>query len=362
MPWRLRYLMAKDAKFKKGALKIFLDEVFGLLRRLAGAGPKAQCGAMTSVQRFGSALNLNVHFHALVLDGAYDGAIFKRAAPPSPEDLQDLVERVSQKIVKLARRMGYPLDLEEGMGGAAEEPEATLFDTVQAASIRGMLAFPSPQGGLKRVRLLGKRDYEPQPAKKMCAQHRGFSVHAQVRISGNNREGLARVCRYVLRPPFSVERLALDESGHVVYQLRKPRADGATHLIMEPVEFVEKMAALVPPPRVHLVHYHGVLGPNSRWRKRKAEAQEREGKPQGSKKRRRDWAELLQKTFGVDVLGCAKCGGKMKLIAMIKKAATIRKILTSMGYDVDAVEAASDALVPRAGPDPPEAQWNFPQE
>ena len=130
---------------------------------------------------------------------------------------------------------------------------------------------------------------------------------------------------------------------------------------MEPVEFIEKLSALVPPPRSHLVHYSGVLAPNSKWRRQKKDEEERKGpeRADGGKKRRRDWAELLQKTFGIDALACAKCGGRMKLIAMIKKASTIRKILQAMGYGVDRIEAASEAIVPRSGVDPPEGDSEY---
>lgn len=154
-------------------------------------------------------------------------------------------------------------------------------------------------------------------------------------------------------------QLEVDGADRVIYQLRKPRGDGATHLVMEPVEFVEKLAALVPPARVHQVQYHGVLAPNSKWRKHKKVESEPKGKPPGSAKRRRDWAELLQKTFGVDAMRCGKCGGRMKLVAVINKAATIRKVLTAMGWDLDELEKASEALVPRSGVDPPgpEEPW-----
>ena len=63
-----------------------------------------------------------------------------------------------------------------------------------------------------------------------------------------NREGLKRICRYVLRPPFCQERLRRLTDGRVVYQLRNPWPDGSTHLVLEPVEFLGKLAALACPP------------------------------------------------------------------------------------------------------------------
>jgi hypothetical protein len=287
-----------------------------------------------------------VHFHSLVLDGVYEGSKFRFATAPTAQDLQELVERVARKIIRRVKRSGYEVDPEEGMGGEAHEEEATVFDGVQAASIRGLALLSSPPGGLRRVRLLGKKEYEPDPPGRDCGQAMGFSVHAGVRMGGTNRAGLAQVCRYILRPPFSAERLEVDERGQVVYRMRKPRRDGATHLIMEPVEFMEKLAALVPPPRAHLVHYHGVLGPNSGWRRAK---KDRPAKARGGERRRRDWADLLQKTFQADVLKCARCGGRMRLIALVERRETAEKILAAMGWDVGRIDEQT-----RLGPGPPE--------
>jgi len=358
VPWKLRYLLARDAKLKRKVLKIFLSEVFRLLRRLSKSSAKAKGGSVTSVQRFGSALNLNVHLHCLVLDGVYEGGVFRRAEAPSEEDLQELVERVAKRVSRAAKRAGYELNPDQGMGAAGHEEEASVFDGIQSASIKGMLAFPTAEGLFRKVKLLGRKGYEPKKSDPTSAQFEGFSVHAGVRVSGTNRQGLAQVCRYVLRPPFATERINVDGAGRVIYELRKPRGDGATHLVMEPVEFIEKLAALVPPPRAHTVQYHGILAPNSKWRKSRKDVEQEptKEKPGGSAKRRRNWAELLQKTFGVDAMRCGKCGGRMELIAVIRKAQTIKKVLTAMGWDVDELESSSQAPVPRTGVDPPEPE------
>src|SRR5436309_11868758 len=74
LPFKLRYRMAYDSEFLADILNIFVRAVFDELRRRAreSSGLKQlQCGAVTFVQRFGSAVNLHVHFHAIVLDGIY---------------------------------------------------------------------------------------------------------------------------------------------------------------------------------------------------------------------------------------------------------------------------------------------------
>ena len=65
-----------------------------------------------------------------------------------------------------------------------------------------------------------------------------------------HRDG--RLCRYVSRPPVACERLALTASGQVRYTLKTPYRDGTTHIVLEPLDLMARLAALVPKPRMHL--------------------------------------------------------------------------------------------------------------
>jgi hypothetical protein len=94
----------------------------------------------------------------------------------------------------------------------------------------------------------------------------GFNIHAGVTIRAGDRAGLERLCRYGARPPFSLERISLLPDGRVAYRLRKPRRNGATHLVLAPVHFLARIAALVPPPRYPLLRLSGVLASGSSWR------------------------------------------------------------------------------------------------
>lgn len=72
---------------------------------------------------------------------------------------------------------------------------------------------------------------------------------------------LEHLCRYVVRPPIATERLSLRDDGKVVYALRRPWKDGTTHFVFDPLTFLERLAALIPRPRAHVLTYHGVLAP-----------------------------------------------------------------------------------------------------
>jgi len=80
------------------------------------------------------------------------------------------------------------------------------------------------------------------------------------------RDRLERLCRYALRSALGQERLRVSSNGQVVLDLRRRWADGTTQLVFDPVEFLERLAARVPRPRINLILYHGVLAPRAAWR------------------------------------------------------------------------------------------------
>jgi hypothetical protein len=74
------------------------------------------------------------------------------------------------------------------------------------------------------------------------------------------------VARYITRPPVAIERLSLTPQGNIRYELKTAYRDGTTHVIFEPLDFIARLASLVPPPRVNLTRYHGVFSAHHRLR------------------------------------------------------------------------------------------------
>ena len=95
----------------------------------------------------------------------------------------------------------------------------------------------------------------------------GFSLHAAVRWGADQRKELEHLCRYITRPAIANERLKRNRAGQVVLQLKSAFKDGTTHIVMSPLEFMQRLAALVPRPRLHLIRFHGVLAPNAKLRR-----------------------------------------------------------------------------------------------
>jgi Putative transposase len=101
---------------------------------------------------------------------------------------------------------------------------------------------------------------------RRSARLEGFSLHADVAVPAHRRDQLERLCRYLLRPPLALERLTESSGGQLLYQFRRPWRDGSTALVLEPLELLKRLAALVPVPRRPWLAYHGVLAPRARWR------------------------------------------------------------------------------------------------
>jgi hypothetical protein len=150
--------------------------------------------------------------------------------------------------------------------------------------------------------------------------------------------------RYVGRPPVALDRLSTLTDGHLKYRLKKRWRDGTTHVIFEPLEFIEKLAALVPPPQLNLVRYFGVLGASAGWRPLVIPAEpavddtapslsdhDKNSRKSGIHPRRYGWAELLQRVFLVDVLICPHCGGCLRILSAIIPLDPIEKILDCLG-------------------------------
>jgi hypothetical protein len=123
-----------------------------------------------------------------------------------------------------------------------------------------------PRSGQKVFTLQGVPAGLVEEQKRGVAEAAGFSLHAGIGIEGEQRGKLERLARYVSRPAVAEERLALTERGKVHVQLKTAYRDGTSHVLLEPLDFLARLAALVPPPRAHLTRYHGVFAAASAWR------------------------------------------------------------------------------------------------
>jgi hypothetical protein len=166
----------------------------------------------------------------------------------------------------------------------------------------------------------------------------------------DERQALEQLCRYITRPALANERVQTNTAGQVVLKLKTPWRDGTTHLMMSPLEFMQRLAALVPRPRLHLIRLHGVLAPNAKLRAQlvpqepeppeppaqAAAPAECEATSEHHRPVRLSWAKLLKRVFEIDMAHCPNCGGELKIIAAILEQPVIEKILTLLGLQARA--------------------------
>jgi hypothetical protein len=237
VPKRLRYFLQGDTALQGAVLRILLRWVERCLREHSpGCNTKARIGAVAFIHRFGSSLNAHVHFHYCIVDGLFQPA----ANIGDTADAADAADEVA--VVDFHATTGL---------------DAVAIAKVQAQVRQRILR------AFVRCGLIGKGDREEM----MGWEHGGgFSLDALVCIGGTDRAGLERLLRYCARPPFALEHLHPLDAEHLIYHNPKPRSDSPRDLVLTPLELIDKIVALVPPPRAHRHRYYGVLAPNSPMR------------------------------------------------------------------------------------------------
>jgi hypothetical protein len=156
VPFALRFLFDSNAAAMGEALRIVYRTISGFLIHKAGlTRSTGQCGAVTLVQRFGSALNLNVHFHMLIPDGVYltytDPPYLKAVSAPTRAELQALVQRISERIGRHLERKGLLVrEVESSHLGFAPDDEGSALAELRGHSIAYRIAV-GPHRGRKAI-------------------------------------------------------------------------------------------------------------------------------------------------------------------------------------------------------------------
>ncbi len=316
LPKRLRPHLMRDADLSGAVLRILLRVIRGELRTsVRGTVPAdARLGAVSFLHRFGSGLNPHPHFHLAVTDGLF------------------------------AREHG-------GYGAALRFRPAVGLDAKRARALTPLIQR-------RILRLYVRRELLSEAAAADMLGWRGtggFSLDGSVRIAAHDRAGLERLLRYCARPPFALHRLRPESSrvplgspdARLIYLLPRPAHDGRTAIRVSPLELLDRLARLIPPPRVHRHRYHGVFAPNARWRREAtrygredADGSDSSSEPDldipatdaacpHSTERgpRRRWAQLLARIYEVHPLRCPACHGEMRILAFLTDPGVVRPIL-----------------------------------
>jgi Putative transposase len=203
---------------------------------------------------------------------------------PTDEVVQAVLHKIITRMMKLLARQGVLIE-EQGETYLADDAagddsdESRALKRLQAAACTYRIVF-GPRAGQKVLILRGANPKAVDCKQPLCANLEGFGLHAAVRCASHERKPLEQLCRYITRPAFANERVRCNATGQVVLTLKTPWRDGTTHLVMSPLEFMQRLAELVPRARLHLIRFHGVLAPNAnRNRSLTGEVQRAQRKP-----------------------------------------------------------------------------------
>jgi Putative transposase/Transposase zinc-binding domain len=214
-------------------------------------------GSVTFLQRFGSALTLQVHFHLLCLEGVFldrtDQGLqprFLAGEPLADTAIAAVLQQISRRVIRALRHLGYlEASIEDAVATGYDplrDHEPTLARTM-AASVQQRLAWG--ERASQPVRRIGSgfgsEGEAPRFTGPRCARVHGFSLHANTHIPAHRRDQLERLIRSTARGAVSLERLTQDANGDLVYIFTQPWSDGTTGIRLAPLELLEKLAALV---------------------------------------------------------------------------------------------------------------------
>ena len=225
---------------------------------------------------------------------------------------------------------------------------------------------------LKRMLRLGAVP-EEAAAEMLARTHGGFSINGEVRVQAEDREALRRLLGYVLRPALSLKRLSYKpEKDLVRYWPKKGRPEDPAVFEWTPIEFLARLARLIPPARRHLLRYHGALAPRSPLRSAVTRAAREEvsykelaaGVPvagiravvaageraisKAVSAAAKSWAACLRRVFEIDPLICPSCQTPLVPIAIITQDQELARLLAHLGLPTEFPK-----LKPARGPPSP---------
>jgi hypothetical protein len=173
----------------------------------------------------------------------------------------------------------------------------------------------------------------------------GFSLHANTSTNSQARDRLENLIKHIARGPFTNERVEITSDRKVQLKLKSACSDGTSHLLLTFAEFIEKLVALIPRPKIHLVRWSGVFAPNSPLPKaiilrpeikKGFQFKEEADDLHSEAMKNLTWAKLLKRTFKFDMTKCQACGADVRFVAAVKDPYSVIRFLKHVGIDHEA--------------------------
>jgi hypothetical protein len=391
---RVRYHLAADPKLAAAALTQVLRVIFAFHRRRArrlGARPARanSTGAVTMLQRFNSALALALHGHLLVADGVFvrmgndldARPVFVTLPEPTDDEVAVLLDKIVCRVTALLRRHGHLDD-----DTADFEPEQLLLFAARSPVGRrgppgdeelpplcarrdgfslhaGRFVHANDREGLERLAAYALRPPLAQgrlsltdDGQVLYRMKRTFSDGTSA-ITFSPRSFVARLCALVPPPRFHMTRYHGIFSAHArgrhaltgrglhdgpVAGESTPTLRAATPTLVTGDDVAGPRAAPLsgsppPPTSTAAAPPAAARSSNPAVHQRAhepaaaADADELVGPDDPGRERRLAWADLLKRVFAEDVLRCSRCGGEMRLVAVVHDPGVVERILQHLG-------------------------------
>jgi Zn finger protein HypA/HybF involved in hydrogenase expression len=297
-------------RFHRGLIKELCRIAHGCIldfQRTALNLPDGVSGAVMAIHTFGEYLDFHPHLHALVADGLFARSGMFHVMP--------------------------------------EVSLAPLEELFRSRVIRFLVKKELLQSDRARM-LLGWR-------------HSGFNIHRSRRIAPSSREDLERLAQYIIRNPFSLEKMHPNDTGDaIIYRSGLNPKIRRNFQVFEPCDFIAAITQHIPDKSFQLVRYYGWYSNKMRGQRLKREAEREAASAQGepaalsnveiiqvsgfTPRRRpsRKWRELIQKVWEADPLLCPNCQQEMRIIALIDEEKVIERILRHLGLWEEPVDVS----------------------
>ncbi len=277
----------------------------------------------------------------------------------------DLLQVIRARLLRFLMRRRVVEDDAEGktrfLADDLQEREPALAQ-LAAAAVAG-LPPAGPELRRKPLTVVLPATTGPKVVRPLCIEDAGFSLHAATRAGAEDEVGRQNLFKYVLRPPIAQEHVTMTDDGLVAVQLKKPFRDGTVSVEMDPLSLVSRLAASVHSPKFHTVRYGGILAPHSKWRPLVVPPPPPEAvtapagaptwhslppdenappRPPTHRCGYIPWHVLMRRGLNLDVEVCPRCGGKMRLVALVQEPENIARYLRHLGLpsEVPALAAA----------------------
>lgn len=286
---------------------------------------------LTTVQRWSTNLDPNLHFHSALTDGVYhqpdpgSPTEFVNLPPPTDEELDAVAWEICRRTRDILVRRGVWEDTPDEAHDLVV-PDASGGTRV-LKTVAGILTLDpaNPQ----KCRFFGTVSQHDSDEPFTISGAGAFNLFARDRIEKGDGKNLRRLLRYMLSPPFTDDQLRSDGDGGLILDFKRELSDGTTSKHFPNRKFMRKLVQLVPRPRANLIRLHGAWASASAYRSQVVPQPE---KPESSSTHGEDtledhhaWSRMQSRVFPHDLRKCPICGDRMKLVLLRVGGFTYRR-------------------------------------